>query len=114
MDTSKSTPNGTKFDSNKIRMELLDPHALEGLSAVLTFGATKYGPNNWRKGIVYSRLIGSLKRHLTAIEKGELIDPESGLPHIDHFGCNWMFLSTFMKTNPSLNDLYYYNINEID
>lgn len=67
------------------------------------------GADNWRAGIQYSRLISSLLRHLSAIQRGELIDPESGLPHIDHLGCNWMFLSNFMKQEKQdNNDLYAY------
>ena len=100
---------GIKHDSGKVRTELLDPLALEGLAAVLTFGANKYEAHNWRNGINYSRLFGALFRHGFAILKGEYTDPESGLPHIDHLGCCWMFLSHQMKNkelNQHHNDLY--------
>lgn len=96
---------GQKFDQTKLPMHLLDPLAIEGLTRVLQFGAIKYAPNNWRKGFAWTRLIGALLRHVFAIMRGELIDPESGLPHIDHVGCCWMFLSNMMKTRPDLNDL---------
>lgn len=102
----RSTSSGSKHDQDKLRMDLLDPWALEGLASVLTFGANKYEAHNWRKGIVYSRLVAAMERHLGAIKKGEYIDGESGLPHIDHLGCNWMFLSNFMKTHPDLDDLW--------
>ena len=85
-------------------MDLLDPVALEGLAEVLTFGAQKYAAHNWRKGIVNSRLIAAMLRHLFAIMRGEDIDPESGLPHIDHLGCCWMFLSNNMKVRPEMDD----------
>jgi hypothetical protein len=97
---------GIKHDQGKVRLDLLDPIALEGLAQVLTFGAQKYADDNWRGGIKYRRLIAALLRHLFAIMRGEYLDPESGLPHIDHVGCCWMFLSHFMKTRPDLNDLY--------
>jgi len=95
-----------KFDGEKPRMDLLDAQALEGLAAVLTFGAKKYAAHNWRKGISNSRLIAALLRHLFAIARGEETDPESGLPHIDHVGCCWMFLSNNMKNRPDLNDVW--------
>lgn len=95
---------GQKFDQDKPRVDLLDPLALEGLAKVLTFGAKKYAAHNWRGGISYSRILGGLVRHTFAIMRGEDIDPESGLPHIDHLGCCWMFLSNFMKTRPDLDD----------
>lgn len=98
-----------KFDATKARLELVDPLAINGLAAVLEFGAKKYAVDNWRKGFAYTRIIGSLERHLNAIKAGELTDPESGLPHIDHVGANWMFLSFFMKERPDLNDIWYCN-----
>lgn len=95
---------GMKYDGAKPRMDLLDAQALEGLAKVLTFGAQKYAANNWRNGLEYSRLTAAMLRHLMAIQKGEDTDPESGLPHIDHLGCCWMFLSNLSKTRPDLDD----------
>lgn len=101
-----SLNKGTKKDEGKVRMDLVDAAALEGLAAVLTFGAQKYADHNWRKGISNSRIMAAMLRHLMAIQKGEYVDQESGLPHIDHAGCCWMFLSNNLKTRPDLNDLY--------
>ena len=98
---------GTKHDQGKPMLNLIDPQAIEGLAAVLTFGAKKYAADNWRGGINNSRLSASLLRHLFAIMRGEYTDPESGLPHIDHVGCNWMFLSNNLKNRPDLNDSYF-------
>jgi len=95
-----------KHDTLKIPAELLDPTALEGLAAVLAFGAAKYSANNWRGGFKWTRLLGALLRHTFAIMRGEDNDPESGLPHIDHVGCCWMFLSNMMKTRKDLDDRY--------
>lgn len=97
---------GVKYDQNKVRVDLLDPLALEGLAAVLTFGAQKYASHNWRGGISYSRILAALLRHLFAIMRGEDVDEESGLPHVDHVGCCWMFLSWTMKRRPDLDDRY--------
>jgi hypothetical protein len=97
-------PTATKYDNEKPRLDLVDFEALEGLAKVLTFGAQKYAAHNWRNGFEYSRVLAALMRHLSAIQRGEDIDPESGLPHIDHLGCCWMFLSNLMKTRPDLDD----------
>ena len=105
MENKDVTP-GTKHDAGKLPLDLLDPVALDGIAAVLAFGAKKYAAHNWRGGISYSRLLSALLRHSFAILRGEYIDPESGLPHIDHVGCCWMFLSNMMKTRPDLDDLY--------
>ena len=105
---------GSKFDGDKNRLELVDALAIEGIGKVLTFGAKKYAADNWRGGIQYTRLIGAIKRHLSAIERGEDIDIESGLPHIDHLGCEWMFMSHFMKTRLDLDDRWTTRINIAD
>jgi hypothetical protein len=97
---------GTKYDAGKPPLDLLDPVALDGLAAVLSFGAKKYAAHNWRGGIAYSRLVAALLRHIFSILRGEYTDPESGLPHIDHVGCCWMFLSNMMKTRKDMDDLY--------
>lgn len=83
---------GMKADGNKIMMELFPMSVMEKVSAVLTFGAQKYEPNNWKK-VDPERYKGAMLRHLAAIERGETVDPDSGLPHIDHVACNAVFLS---------------------
>lgn len=99
-----SPPPAIKHDTEKPRMELLDPLAIEGLARVLTFGAEKYIAHNWRNGFGWMRLMAAMLRHAFAIIRGEDNDPESGLPHIDHLGCCWMFLSNMMKTRADLDD----------
>ena len=90
-----SLTEGTKYDGAKIRMDLLPPEFLIGVSAILTFGAAKYDDHNWRLGIEYSRIYGAAQRHLVAWSMGEEIDPESGLPHLWHAACNLSFLISF-------------------
>lgn len=93
-----------KQDEGKSRVDLLDPDWLTGIGEVLKFGANKYSDNNWRRGFKWSRLIAAALRHLFAIMRGENIDPESGLPHVDHLGCCVMFLAWHMKNKPELDD----------
>ena len=81
-----------KYDSEKPRMDLLDPTAMQELAMVLTFGATKYAANNWRYGLSKGRLIAAALRHLFTYLGGEDKDPESGLSHVAHAMCCCMFL----------------------
>lgn len=53
----------------------------------MAFGADKYGRNNWRKGLHYSRLIDAAMRHILAFADGEDSDPETGLSHAAHARC---------------------------
>ena len=83
---------GMKFDAGKVRMDLLDTHAIEQLSAVLTFGAKKYAAHNWRQGISKSRLLAAMLRHTFSYLGGQDKDPETGLSHIAHAMCCAMFI----------------------
>ena len=82
---------GKKHDSGKMRLDLLPPEAIRALGAVLTYGADKYGPNNWR-GVRVERYEAALLRHWLAWREGEMMDTESGLPHLWHVLCNAAFL----------------------
>lgn len=95
-----------KHDSGKPPMSLLSRTALEEISKVLEFGANKYAADNWRKGFKWRRTLDAAMRHLTAFMDGEDVDPESGLSHLAHLGCNIMFLLEFQKTHPELDDRY--------
>lgn len=95
---------GLKYDGDKPPMALLDDAFLTGVASVLGFGANKYAAHNWRNGIQYSRLISAAYRHLGAINRGEDVDPESGLSHAYHLGCCTMFLASMMQTRPDLDD----------
>lgn len=98
--------DGKKFDGNKNRVDLLSTVALEKIARVMTFGATKYGDNNWRKGIAWSRVIGALMRHIFAYVRGENTDPETGLSHLAHAGCCVLFLLEYEETHRELDDRY--------
>ena len=84
---------GRKDDTGKLPMHLIPPEAHTALARVLQQGAERYGPHNWETGIKYSRLYDALERHLQAWRAGEDIDPDSGLPHLEHVFCNAMFLA---------------------
>ena len=101
-----SEAGGLKADTDKVPLDLLSPLALNGTAKVLGFGAKKYAAHNWRKGLVWSRIIAAILRHTFAFVRGEDLDPESGLPHIDHVACNVMFLQEFYHTRRDLDDRY--------
>lgn len=97
---------GIKHDSDKPRLELLDPDFLTEVAKVMTFGAKKYEANNWRKGLEVSRCLGACLRHVLAVVKGEDKDPESGMSHMAHATCCLMFVYTMLRTRPELDDRY--------
>jgi Domain of unknown function (DUF5664) len=93
--------SGLKYDGGKPRWSLLMNGcalALQGVVAVLTFGAKKYAADSWQ-GVenAEERYRDALYRHLASIEQYGLlsVDDESGLLHIYHVATNALFLSHF-------------------
>jgi len=82
----------TKYDGDKIRLDLLPYDAIEEIGKVMTQGAKKYRDRNWEKGMTWSRLFASTLRHLFAFWRGEKVDPEFGISHLAHAGCCILFL----------------------
>jgi len=59
------------------------------------------GKGNWQKGLSKREILESMQRHLAALLDGQEIDPESGLDHIGHIGCNYLFYSYFTTVDPT-------------
>jgi hypothetical protein len=93
-DISQAT-EGVKFDTGKVPYELLAPEMLEAVATVLDFGAKKYAPRNWEKGMAWGRPFGAAMRHLWAWWRGEKADPETGYSHLWHAACCIMFLLAY-------------------
>lgn len=84
---------GRKFDQEKPRMDLLPPLATLEVAKVLTFGANKYEPNNWKYvPDATNRYTAGALRHIFATMAQEQLDPESGLDHLAHAICCLMFI----------------------
>ena len=95
---------GTKNDSQKVRLDLLPIRPLEEVGKVLTFGANKYEAYNWTKGMAWSRLIGAALRHLFAFARGENKDPETNLSHLAHCACCVLFLLEYTYSRNEFDD----------
>ena len=82
---------GAKLDGGKLRPALVlggFASAVEAMVKVGSDGARKYTDNGWKtvpNG--KARYEDALLRHLLAHLSGEVLDPESGSPHISH--CMW-------------------------
>lgn len=88
-----------KFDEGKLDWSLMPWDSVEEILKVLEFGKTKYAAWNWSSngGFPYMRVFSATMRHLLAWVRGEDNDPETGLSHIAHAGCNILFLLYFIK-----------------
>ena len=84
---------GSKHDQGKPRYDLIPPHAEAEFVDVLTFGATKYEPNQWKQvPEAKDRYTAAALRHLAAYRMGESHDIESGKHHLAHAMCCLSFI----------------------
>jgi hypothetical protein len=95
---------GTKYDSNKLRVDLLSIPSLLATSQILTIGSKKYGSRNWEKGMKWSRVYGALLRHLFAWFIRIPFDAESKQSHLSHASCCLMFLQHYEITKTGEDD----------
>lgn len=75
----------------KAPLEYLEPIADEGEARVLFAGANKYGRRNFVNPdteMHWSTYLGSMRRHLNALHRGEDIDPDTGEHHLAHIRAN--------------------------
>ena len=83
---------GRKFDSGKLRYDLIPVLAQEEVVKVVTLGAEKYDPENWKRVPEgRRRYYAAAMRHMEAWRKGEKQD-EIGTHHIANAVSNLMFI----------------------
>jgi len=87
-----SEVKGKKNDESKPMLSLYPVKALAATCDVMVHGGEKYGLNNWRHVEPPARYLDAALRHLYAVAQGELVDPDSGLPHLAHASASVAFL----------------------
>jgi len=106
--------SGKKYDSEKLKTNLLYKtlvNELEDVVKVLTFGANKYGENNWQQlegG--FDRYSAALFRHINARLRGEHTDAESGLSHLSHAACCLLFMMYLDNSSSRVRGLNYHSV----
>jgi len=93
--SSTATTEGHKYDENKEPMDLIPPEMLYAVASVLHYGAQKYEPRNWEKGMRWGRVFAALMRHMWAWWRGEKEDHETGMSHLWHAACCISFLIAY-------------------
>ncbi len=105
---------GRKDDQEKDRLDLLPPELLFAVGRVLTYGAVKYAPRNWEKGMAWGRVFGALMRHMWAWWGGAQptsknflfgdLDPDTKFSHLWHAGCCIAFLIAYEDRGIGIDD----------
>ena len=102
--TESST--GALKAGNDERYDLIPAEALREIAEHFGKGARKYGPDNWRKGMEWSKNFAALNRHLWQFWNGEDIDTETGSKHIIAVAWHALVLATFMDEHPEFDDRF--------
>lgn len=81
-----------KADGGKPRPSLVPVSLIEAVTAIREYGCRKYhDPDNWKR-VEPQRYKDAAYRHWLSYIKGDLVDSESGYPHLWHCACNLAFL----------------------
>jgi len=91
----KADGAGERKDTGKTRVDLIPPDALYELGKVYEVGARKYSIRNWERGMLWSKIIGPLMRHLFKFMAGHERDPETGMRHSAMIAWNAIALLTY-------------------
>lgn len=84
---------GVKYDIGKPEYNLIPPLAEEEVAKVLTYGAKKYSPENWRLiDDIPTRYMNAALRHIASHRQGNLKDEETNLSHLAHAICCLQFI----------------------
>lgn len=129
-----------RYNSAKLRYDLVPQQPLKDLVEVYSKGAHKYtlykneegkvvkgseilwedsrkyevvddGGENWRKGLSWKSTIASAKRHIESFLMGEDNDPELGTRHLANACWNLFSILEYYKTHPELDDRQHYYLN---
>ena len=95
MSASAPAAAGLRYDTGKVRLDLLPPEWEWALGQVMTAGALKYEPRNWEKGMAWSKVLGPMRRHIVTWLAGETYDAETGCHHLAMVAWNALALMVY-------------------
>ena len=96
---------GAKVDAGKVRMHLITggmSRAIVEVAKVATFGAAKYTDGGWVEvPDGFRRYEDAQQRHAAYRHQGEVLDPDSRLPHLAHEAWNALAkLDLYLRAHP--------------
>lgn len=85
----------SKDDKSKPSLHKIEAPFLDGMARVLDMGDEKYGLADWKKGMLWSKLIDSAERHIAEMKQQQWFDEESGERHASHVATCMMMLQYY-------------------
>lgn len=83
---------------DKAPLQLIDPEFIEGMAWTQSLGDQKHADNHWKAGVSVAEILGAIKRHVAAIEKGEYFDEGNrGLQHTYAAACGLQYIAYYVR-----------------
>lgn len=98
---------GIKHDDKKPNLALIPIEAIFALGESLTYGARKYGDDNFREGLHVRRQLSAALRHLYQALELEDVDAESGCLHLGNAMASIAMAIYTIKHNPDFDNRYF-------
>lgn len=99
--------SGTKFDDKKPNLALIPIEAIWALGESLTYGAKKYGDDNFREGLHVRRQLAASIRHVFQALEVEDVDQESQCLHLGNAMASISMAIYTIKHNPQFDNRYF-------
>lgn len=88
---------GLRYDTGKLRLDLIPAEILIELGGIFTGGADKYFDHNWRGGMEWGKMIACHDRHYLKWRMGISTDPELNRNHLAIAAWNLLCLMVYEK-----------------
>lgn len=97
IDKKPEAGTGLRFDSGKLRLDLIPAEILIELGGIFTGGSDKYFDHNWRGGMEWGKMLACHDRHYLKWRMGISTDPELGRNHLAIAAWNLLCLMVYEK-----------------
>jgi hypothetical protein len=99
--------SGTKHDGSKPNLALTPIEAIWAMGESLSYGAKKYGDDNFREGLHVRRQLAAALRHVYQALEVEDVDAESGCLHLGNAMASIAMAIYTIKHNPQFDNRYF-------
>lgn len=97
MSDVKADGQGLRLNTGKAPLHLVAPSLNFAVARVMQYGAQKYAPWNWARGMQWSNCYDAAIGHLSSWWAGQDIDEESQQPHLALAAANLMILIEYAE-----------------
>lgn len=84
-------------NEGKPMLTLIDPLFIEEMARQQEIGDVKHATHHWMEGVDSKEILNAIKRHIAAIEQGEISDDGGKTLHTAAAACGLMYLAHYCR-----------------